>query len=217
MSLVLNFVKDSQIFSEEFKFEQTLDDIYSQVAPETDIYRKVLYFNGENLGRNSTQIRETELVDQSEINIGSFYTTEQIKDHLKWINKVKRNGNALKHVNNQTDEICLEAVRQNGYALARVHNQTDEICLEAVRQNGYALQCVHNQTEEICLEAVRQNGYALKFVENQTEEICLEAVRQNSVALMHVEYQTAEICLAVPRQSINALRYVEQRFKYLFE
>jgi len=30
----------------------------------------------------------------------------------------------------------LEAVKQNGYALKYVENQTEEICLEAVKQKG---------------------------------------------------------------------------------
>jgi len=35
---------------------------------------------------------------------------------------------SLKYINNQTDEICLEAVKNDGRALQFVQNQTDEIC-----------------------------------------------------------------------------------------
>lgn len=40
-------------------------------------------------------------------------TQQEIKD----LDMVKKNGLKLKHVENQTEEICLEAVKQNGLAL----------------------------------------------------------------------------------------------------
>src|SRR3989339_2108397 len=57
---------------------------------------------------------------------------------------------------------CKIAVQQNGNALKYVKKQTEEICKMAVQQNGYALQYVKEQTEEICKLAVQQNGYALE-------------------------------------------------------
>ena len=39
-------------------------------------------------------------------------------------------------------EETLEAVKQDGDALRYVREQTEQICLEAVKQNGYALQYV---------------------------------------------------------------------------
>ena len=59
---------------------------------------------------------------------------------------------------------ALEAVKKDGLALRLVNNQTEEICLAAVKQNGLALRYVKNQTEEICLAAVIQDGEALRYV-----------------------------------------------------
>jgi hypothetical protein len=96
---------------------------------------------------------------------------------------VKRDGNALLLVHDQTPEICLIAVKQNGNALAHVKSQTPEICLIAVKQNGNALAHVKSQTPEICMCAVKQNGFALCFVKIQTPELCLAAVKQNPYAI----------------------------------
>jgi len=60
---------------------------------------------------------------------------------------------------------ALEAVKQDWHALRHVKDQTDEICLEAVKQNVHALMYVKDQTDEICLEAVKQNGHALAYVD----------------------------------------------------
>ena len=40
---------------------------------------------------------------------------------------------------------ALEAVKQDWHALRHVKDQTDEICLEAVKQNGDALMYVKDQ------------------------------------------------------------------------
>ena len=42
------------------------------------------------------------------------------------------------------EEVKL-AVQQDGYALRHVHNQTEELCKLAVQQDGYALQYVSDK------------------------------------------------------------------------
>ena len=116
------------------------------------------------------------------------------------ISYLKRVGFPLLFLlNNQTNDICLDAVNQKyytTYAMKNIINQTEEICLSAVKQDGMALQFVKIQTNEICSIAVKQNGLALQFVKEQTEEICLHAVRQNGLALRFVQNQTPDILIA---------------------
>ena len=64
-----------------------------------------------------------------------------------------------------TKKEIIEAVKRNGDALRYVKEQTEDICIEAVKRNGYALQYVKEQTEDICIEAVKRNGDALRYVE----------------------------------------------------
>lgn len=66
-------------------------------------------------------------------------------------------------------------------------NQTDEICLNAVMENGFDLQFVKKQTRDICLAAVKQNGLALQFVKYKTDEICLAAMQQNQNAFKYLD------------------------------
>ena len=75
-----------------------------------------------------------------------------------------------------TKEEALEAVKRNGDALQYVKEQSEAVCLEAVKQDGYALRYVKEQSEAVCLEAVKRNGYALQYVnasffENEETEI----------------------------------------------
>lgn len=107
----------------------------------------------------------------------------------------EKNDQVLQFVENQTPELCLEAVKQNGLALRFVETQTPEICLEAVRNDGWALQYVNEQTEELYLEAAKQDGTALFHVKKRTPRVCLEALKKHGSALHYVKEQTEEICL----------------------
>lgn len=81
----------------------------------------------------------------------------------------------------------MEAVKQRGLALRHVKEQTYEICLKWwVNQDGHALQYVKEQTEEICFAAIRNTVCSLQFARKQIEEFCLEAVKQNIYSLKYV-------------------------------
>lgn len=73
----------------------------------------------------------------------------------------------------------LENVKFDGMYIKNipVEEQTEELCIEAVRNNPMALQYIHNQTEDICLEAIKKDGMALQYVKNITHRISIEAIR----------------------------------------
>ena len=49
---------------------------------------------------------------------------------------------------------CLEAVKRNGDALRYVKEQTEAVCLEAVKEDGYALQYVDIRIFEVDIEII---------------------------------------------------------------
>jgi len=148
-----------------------------------------------------------------------------------------------------TSNECLQAVRNNGLLLQFCENQTYELCREAVIQNPFALQYVYpenldrplwrlafskdassisvlDEPSDACIHdaltfdglairslrhfkpehariAVRQNGLALQYIHEQTEDLCLEALRQTSDAVMFVapNWQTDRVCLYALEQN----------------
>ena len=48
---------------------------------------------------------------------------------------VTQNGNALKYVICQTEDICITAVQNDGFALQHVNNKTVPICIAAINNN----------------------------------------------------------------------------------
>jgi hypothetical protein len=132
---------------------------------------------------------------------------------------VKKSGDILRHINEQTEELCLEAVRQYGRALEYVNHKTYSICMEAIKQNSSAFKYVPNTflTEELCLNVVKKDGCMLKYIPNHllTEEICILAIKNNFHALKYVHNQTENItndAIKIFRSKPNILTY---EFKHL--
>lgn len=89
---------------------------------------------------------------------------------------------ALTEKKNLKGEEAMKAVKKEGDALRFVNEQTEAICLEAVKECGYALKFVHTQTEAICLEALKENEDALKYVEPRFfENVADEIIELNGV------------------------------------
>ena len=124
----------------------------------------------------------------------------------------------LKNIDNQTPEICLEAVKQNVYELLFVKEQTPEICLEAVKLNPSIIRYVNpeNQTEAIALEVVKKAGNLLQYIvpQNQTDEVCFTAI-ENSCgwAVGYIANQKPEYCLEALK--INDITFSEIKKEFL--
>jgi hypothetical protein len=61
-------------------------------------------------------------------------------------------------------QFCYDAVQLNGYALRHVKNQTDELCELAVQDTGYAILSVKNKTPKICEIAIQTCSNSAQFV-----------------------------------------------------
>lgn len=88
----------------------------------------------------------------------------------------KQNGESLRYVKNQTNEICLAVCKQNGESLRYVENQTNEICLAACKQTIFSLMYGKNektQDSKIRLKIARQYNKVLLFVKDPILNLCL--------------------------------------------
>lgn len=74
---------------------------------------------------------------------------------------------------NYTEKDLLEEVKRDGLLLKHMKNQTPEICLAAVKQNGLALAYVkainRQRTPEIVVAALAQNPAAHVFAQNEPQ------------------------------------------------
>src|SRR5690606_3430993 len=110
---------------------------------------------------------------------------------------------------------CLLEVKRNGLALRHVVDQTNEICLEAVTQHACALEFVKEsyQTIELCKLAIDKDIAAFKFVINKTFEICSYVVlaNENGIAFCDhcLEYKYyMELCLLTVKKWTRGLLFV---------
>ena len=127
---------------------------------------------------NNVELRTITIEDVSKNGLLLNCIPMEFRTDEMCIKAIAQNPEALQFVPNDKKKlfekiICYNKKKITDWReLQYIENQTEEMCLEAVKQNGYALEYVENQTEEICFEAVKQNGRALQFVKNQTENIC---------------------------------------------
>lgn len=124
--------------------------------------------------KNMVYYRFVIIPDDAQVYIenGKFKTNKLILSEKKNLldynfSLIENNVKLLKYYK-QTVKICLKAVKRNGLALKYVNNQTREICLKAVWNNWCALKYVKNQTDEICFEAIARNGCAIIYIKNRT-------------------------------------------------
>ena len=94
-------------------------------------------------------------------------------------------------------EEVKEAIRKDGECIGLVNEQTEELCKLAVQQNVDALRFIKNQTEELCKLAVKQDWHALHYVKNQTEELCKIAVKQNKKAAKYVDSKLFKVKIKI--------------------
>ena len=138
------------------------------------------------------------------------------------LERVTYDGEYLKHVAEQTPEICIAACSENSDALYYVKEQTPEICFAAFGRlttewgrcvldvTGRLLAAVKDQTPEICLAAMAIDIRAFRYVRDPTPEVALTAVKYCGKMLnyMKYKYRTFDVCVAACRQNLYAMRYV---------
>lgn len=108
---------------------------------------------------------------------------------------VKKSGNILKYIDNQTDEICMVSVQYYPDTLEFVKNQTDEICIVALSQKGKLLKFVNDKKKYICEIALENDGLALEFIDDQTVKLCKIALRKNIQSYKYIKNKNDDINL----------------------
>ncbi|MCC0727223.1 DUF4116 domain-containing protein [Clostridioides sp. ZZV14-6045] len=144
---------------------------------------------------------------------------------------------AIRHIKNPTEELCLEAVKTDGLALEYVKKQTEEICIEAVKRDCKALAFVrwnipNSVAYKICIEAIRQDVDSIRFIdwkilknvllEEQIFNLCIEAVKVNGEYIEYINWGEInisdkckeKICIEALKQTGYALQFIEDYKKY---
>lgn len=110
----------------------------------------------------------------------------------------------------RTNELALIAVSKNGCLIRHVIQQTKELCLAAVNQTGIALQYVAPllKTFDICYAAVMQNEEALLYCGKHKTPLTHLAVGRNPKAIQYTTNPSEELCLSVVEREPSLLQYI---------
>lgn len=135
------------------------------------------------------------------------------------LQKIKHNPSYIQNVQNQDEEMCIEAVSRNGLTLFFVQDKTPDVCQTAVLENPHALNFVDDPPYELCKLAISEDGLCIQFVERdtfkkfsdeQTNNLCITAVKQNGGALkfIPIEYHTGEVCMEAIKNDPTMLKEI---------
>jgi hypothetical protein len=140
-----------------------------------------------------------------------MYDTPNIfLDNLISIKTKQNDYHLLDKIENQTEELCIEAIKQNYQALKFVKNQTLKICKEAIKININAYFYIRDKTFDINLMVVKNTGWMIKYIKNQTLELCWYAVQQDGLSLEYVNeiFKTEFICFEAISQNPFAIMFI---------
>ena len=135
------------------------------------------------------------------------------KVYMDNLEKVRKKPGHLAYIEDQSEEMCLEAVKINGLSLYYAKVKTPAIYAAAIKENPHALNFIEDQTEDLCRLAIQEDGLSIQFVDKKTPSLCLTAVQQNGSALSHIpkELWTDELCMEAITQDPTILQLIDNQ------
>lgn len=153
---------------------------------------------------------------------------------------VKLCGAVIQKIDNQTDELCVEAINTdpealayidtqkkkyvdmaiglNGLAIAYVDDASDDVWKVAIKNSPHAIQYSLAQKPEHCELALDLDPTTLEHIKDPTPDMILNAVSRDGLVLQHVYKQTLRIGIAAIKQNTKATKYINKDlFKVLKE
>lgn len=101
------------------------------------------------------------------------------KEQFDLIRSGKFGYEKLKEIDNQYEDVCMEALKISANAIEYINNPTEEMKIIAVKNWGHTIRHINNPTEEMKLLAIKNNGWAIRYIEGVNYEGCF-----NSIAYM---------------------------------
>ena len=111
---------------------------------------------------------------------------------------------------NWTPSVCLAAIQKNPNWIKHIENPSEELQLEAVKMDGKVLEYLLTASRRVCFEAVKQNPAALVHVsylkakeEGWLNELFMIAIQRDGMLYEAIRplYSTKELDLMVFRES----------------
>lgn len=125
---------------------------------------------------------------------------------------VKINGHNIKHVPDQTTELCkLSLDTCGGVTIQHFRDQTTELCEISLRKSGgKSIQYIHDQTTKLCKMSIDLSVHNLQHIHDQTYELILYTFTKYTYgrSFVNKKYVTYDLCVNLINDLINS-RYLD--------
>ena len=112
-----------------------------------------------------------------------------------------------------TKDFLIYAIYCDYNALRIIENQTEEICLFAMEKSPFSIYLIKDKTEKIMLKAIKVKGLYKDKNMPQYYNAVLAYIKENGNSLQYIrrEYKTYEVCKAAIDNSAFAVKYVPKK------
>ena len=171
-----------------FHFCEKLEDVFDYYKFDK---KTVVIHEIEVLGE---VLKEDNKSVTNKIKIGRKLSNEEVFDNEDLqLKAVKKNGLAIRYIENASEKVKLAAVKEDGCSIYFIENPSEKVQLEAVKQYGSAIEFIENPSEKVQLAAVKQNGWAIRFIKNPSEKVQLAAVKKDGDAIKYIENPSEKV------------------------
>ena len=127
-----------------------------------------------------------------------------------YLRMVRRNPPSLQFIDDQDEDICLEAVKVNGEAIRFVKEPTEKVVKAAIENSIAALDYKNENWDDAWIvpslqAAMNKDGLRLKDVPQhlRDRDVCIAAVKNNGLAWAFVPKELQATCYSFAAQQIN--------------
>ena len=129
------------------------------------------------------------------------------------LKQVKENPMLLEKIENPSDDIIMAAVKKNGNVIKFIKNQSFEMRKIAIESNPLSVQYMDDLEEELQVLAVKLLWNSLKYIKNPSYKVLEEAVKVKGWAIQYIEAPDEKLCLLAVNNDYDAIKYIKNPSK----
>jgi hypothetical protein len=136
---------------------------------------------------------------------------------------VKINGNVLEYIEEQNEELCMNAIDENDYAFNYINPKlkTKKFIKKIIDKHPICIRYVNNPSKKLCMSVLRKNGLLLEYIKNKSYDLCVIAIENDPNAIKIIcdshnqgyltQDQINKLCMIAIESDACTLEYIENQ------
>jgi len=159
-----------------------------------DILEKIVYHNPRVLELNEIII-DKNLVSLMGEDVSILSNKINTLPHDVQLAVIQQNPFMIKDVENQTEELCLQALSINELCFKHINpgNITDKVAIRAISHTILNFKYIINPSENVLIEAIKIDPSLLKITNNQSDNVCFAALEKDIKSYQYIKFPSMQV------------------------